>query len=125
MPASYPLLSHEKHNRHTLVAINCYGTEARLSECSRHKGSADSICHGGEAGVICSSMFNQHSKNTVKLLYTVSLQMIPVRKAQFSWWEVMMSPEAEFSTAIREPGILYAVMAGILLERRLGLSAKL
>ena len=37
----------------------------------------------------------------------------------------MMSPEAEFSTATREPGILHAVMAGILLEKRLGLSARL
>ena len=65
LPASYPLLSHKRYNRLTLVHINCYGTETRLSQCSRHKGITDSICHGGEAGVICSSMSNQHSKNTV------------------------------------------------------------
>ena len=105
-----------------MVHINCYGTETRLSECSHHKGITDSVCYGKDAGVICSSMFNQHSK---KLLYTVSLQMIPVRKAQFSWLEVMTSPEAEFSTAMREPGILYVVMAGILLEKKPEFSARL
>ena len=36
-----------------------------------------------------------------------------------------MSPEAEFSTAMREPGILYAVMAGILLEKKPEFSARL
>ena len=72
LPASYPLLSHKRYyNRHTLVTINCYGTETRLSECSRHKGIADSICHGGEAGVICSSMFkHRNSKNRVKLYFS-------------------------------------------------------
>ena len=51
--------------------------------------------------------------------------MIPVRKAQSSWLEVMTSPEAEFSTAMREPGILYVVMAGILLEKKPEFSARL
>ena len=46
------------------------------------------------------------------------LQMEHVKREQFTWWEVMMCPEGEFSTATMEPGTLCALMTGILLEKR-------
>ena len=63
LPASYPRVRQRTRLQSFLVAVDCTGDEARLSDCSHRK---DSDCYGGTAGVICSSMLRY---DTTKSLF--------------------------------------------------------
>lgn len=100
--------------------INCFGTEARLSDCQSI--STHNCLHTEDAGVVCQPPSTAGICNIIVYMcfilhYTLLLYIDfqPVVKEISDWWVVLSATKDGWSFATMESGAQYVMTFGVLL----------